>query len=694
MCANRVVWLLLVIASAASILRGQASRVSGAAVEARGKSLCKKFSEGASALPSPPPQCLQKRRTSAASPSILAAVSAAPAESARVVSFPLRNKRLRRAAVSVPASLQTQIQRVPSAAPLFSTEESAGAPAGLLSRASEFRRARSLSTSNFTADDTPSSGDAGENASSLVSGVEARLSRQLLVFGEEQRKLLPAASVLVVGCSGAGVEAAKCLLQSGVGTVLLADPQSVSLEDCAENFAAAEFFESGEGRSRVSGKKFRTQPPLPSRAAVAVSALRRLRAPYARVCEVKLERRQRETPEAWLRRVRSVLGNVGVLVLVDRPLSQVAFFAEQRRRLSDAQLSPLLAVAGWNAGLSGLVAADFGRAFSFLDVDEDAALKALLAKHGGGAELSSAAEGLETGTGTAVAAFDDLLSALRPASPTAAAEKRRRRKRAAGGEPAAKALQEDPPPSLLRTAFFALQEFGERRSSGGADTAACVALLGEMELPRTSPDEEWVARRCAALRRQGPSETPDAEEAAAASRVGRLLARGAKGKTAPMAAAVGESGLQRRKRAYRPLAKPTSAAAVAVAVAGGALRVSCRGFARARSAEGSYPPLQASTATPARARPGPSDSDEGLPSARRSGAQSRRGNRQPRRPLGVAETSSGKDSTATPAEPQRPRRGSWSGGLRTCEKLPPDGRRRRPNGLRAVAAWRRRATKP
>eukprot|EP00921_Rhytidocystis_pertsovi_P024098 GHVQ01038698.1.p1 GENE.GHVQ01038698.1~~GHVQ01038698.1.p1 ORF type:complete len:1312 (+),score=137.52 GHVQ01038698.1:60-3995(+) len=60
---------------------------------------------------------------------------------------------------------------------------------------------------------------------------EVRYSRQLLVLGHTAQQRIGKASVLVVGLEGAGLEAAKNLVLSGVGRVTLCDSSSVCLGD-------------------------------------------------------------------------------------------------------------------------------------------------------------------------------------------------------------------------------------------------------------------------------------------------------------------------------------------------------------------------------------------------------------------------------------------------------------------------------
>ncbi|CDI85373.1 ubiquitin-activating enzyme e1, putative [Eimeria praecox] len=266
------------------------------------------------------------------------------------------------------------------------------------------------------------------------------LSRQLLVWGPEQQKVLPGSRVLLIGAGGAAVEAAKCLLQSGVGCVLLADPEEPAPQERAANFALAEHAEQQEaaaseaadasavpkaaGAARdscdptgrrvclpaqvVENHEQQQQPvSLMTRAGIACAALRRVGAPYARVSEVSLHIQQGETAAAWRARVETVLKQVDVILLCDRPLQQKLFYSAMARELwskgKEQQLrnekqegqrqqqhqqqprrhrrmgGPLV-VAVCTAGLTGRVAVDFGD-FIFSRVSEESALTALLQKH-------------------------------------------------------------------------------------------------------------------------------------------------------------------------------------------------------------------------------------------------------------------------------------------------------------------------
>ncbi|XP_026193057.1 uncharacterized protein LOC34624595 [Cyclospora cayetanensis] len=252
------------------------------------------------------------------------------------------------------------------------------------------------------------------------------LSRQLLVWGPEQQALLPDSCVLLIGAGGAAVEAAKCLLQSGVGRVLLADPEPPSPAERAANFAVAEHSaaacekqsaalpldaDATAASSQCSEEpaiQLAKHPELPreplkgqlppkrdtlTRAAVACGALRRVAAPYARVSEVSLQQQAGEAAPAWRMRVLQLLEQVDVLLLCDRPLQQKLFFASlarelriSKRRLPQGSLDrqqrsagPLV-VAVCTAGLTGRIAVDFGD-FCFSGVNEEAALAALLQKH-------------------------------------------------------------------------------------------------------------------------------------------------------------------------------------------------------------------------------------------------------------------------------------------------------------------------
>ncbi|CDJ43132.1 ubiquitin-activating enzyme e1, putative [Eimeria tenella] len=255
------------------------------------------------------------------------------------------------------------------------------------------------------------------------------LSRQLLVWGPEQQQVLPGSRVLLIGAGAVAVEAAKCLLQSGVGCLLLVDPEAPAPEERAANFALSGHKEqqeiaattADETAAATSAKNANNSAPCDSsdrferhqtglsaclrqlpkqqqrqpmnRARIACAALQHIKAPYARVAEVSLHIRPGETVAAWRRRVENLLQHVDVLLLCDRPLQQNIFFSSVARKLRAQQKvrrgqleqkqalrgGPLV-VAVSTAGLSGRIALDFGN-FTFSAVSEEAALASLLHKH-------------------------------------------------------------------------------------------------------------------------------------------------------------------------------------------------------------------------------------------------------------------------------------------------------------------------
>ena len=77
---------------------------------------------------------------------------------------------------------------------------------------------------------TPPASDAADGAQAAapwgewMTGEAARIDRQKDAFGAEMAKLKDL-NVLVVGCRGVGVEAAKNLILSNVGAVVMWDPE-------------------------------------------------------------------------------------------------------------------------------------------------------------------------------------------------------------------------------------------------------------------------------------------------------------------------------------------------------------------------------------------------------------------------------------------------------------------------------------
>lgn len=67
-----------------------------------------------------------------------------------------------------------------------------------------------------------------------------RLSRMSAAFGGETMARLKDLNVLILGCRGVGVETAKNLILSNVGSVALWDPDTAKVEDCGANFYLSE----------------------------------------------------------------------------------------------------------------------------------------------------------------------------------------------------------------------------------------------------------------------------------------------------------------------------------------------------------------------------------------------------------------------------------------------------------------------
>ncbi|KAL8443960.1 hypothetical protein Emag_005744 [Eimeria magna] len=247
------------------------------------------------------------------------------------------------------------------------------------------------------------------------------LSRQLLVWGPQQQEVLPRARVLIIGAGAAAAEAGKCLLQSGVGCLLLADPETPDPAERAASFAVAAHAEEQAAaaaaataaaaavptdtgttkgshcglskelqRTRHQQQQQQQQQQHLTRAAIVCAALRRLAAPFAQVNEVSLQQQDGESAAEWRERLLRLMQQVDVVLLCDRPLQQKVFFADlvrhirqQREQVQQQQqqtgAGPVV-VAVCTAGLTGRIAADFGD-FSFFGGPEEAALSALLQKH-------------------------------------------------------------------------------------------------------------------------------------------------------------------------------------------------------------------------------------------------------------------------------------------------------------------------
>merc|ERR1719337_657677 len=67
-----------------------------------------------------------------------------------------------------------------------------------------------------------------------------RLSRAQAAFGGETLARIKDLNVLVVGCRGVGVETAKNLILSNVGSVVVWDPEAAKPEDRGANFYLAD----------------------------------------------------------------------------------------------------------------------------------------------------------------------------------------------------------------------------------------------------------------------------------------------------------------------------------------------------------------------------------------------------------------------------------------------------------------------
>ncbi|OEH79587.1 ubiquitin-activating enzyme [Cyclospora cayetanensis] len=411
------------------------------------------------------------------------------------------------------------------------------------------------------------------------------LSRQLLVWGPEQQALLPDSCVLLIGAGGAAVEAAKCLLQSGVGRVLLADPEPPSPAERAANFAVAEHSaaacekqsaalpldaDATAASSQCSEEpaiQLAKHPELPreplkgqlppkrdtlTRAAVACGALRRVAAPYARVSEVSLQQQAGEAAPAWRMRVLQLLEQVDVLLLCDRPLQQKLFFASlarelriSKRRLPQGSLDrqqrsagPLV-VAVCTAGLTGRIAVDFGD-FCFSGVNEEAALAALLQKHAQSQEQQREQLQKPHAAEATSVSFPPLSEALSLQGEGLCASQQS--ERAVIGEEQ----------QCLTAAFEALdaEEAGTLPENNDAervsDGIGAQAAL-DLESPEAPSDV-------------GSLRSWNASRAAKAGELAVLMAKGSRGHLAPIAAAMGafaaQETLKGLTRRYPPLQRP------------------------------------------------------------------------------------------------------------------------------------------
>ena len=71
-------------------------------------------------------------------------------------------------------------------------------------------------------------------------GEADRLDRQKAAFGAETLSKLKDLNVLIVGLRGVGVEAAKNLILTNVGSVTVWDPEPTSIRDLGSNFFLTE----------------------------------------------------------------------------------------------------------------------------------------------------------------------------------------------------------------------------------------------------------------------------------------------------------------------------------------------------------------------------------------------------------------------------------------------------------------------
>eukprot|EP00026_Physarum_polycephalum_P001819 Phypoly_transcript_01822.p1 GENE.Phypoly_transcript_01822~~Phypoly_transcript_01822.p1 ORF type:complete len:1003 (+),score=201.81 Phypoly_transcript_01822:109-3117(+) len=176
---------------------------------------------------------------------------------------------------------------------------------------------------------------------------ETRFSRQAPLLGEEGMKSMSLSTVLIHGLNGVGVEIAKNIILTGVGTVLLHDGSDLQVTDLSSQFFAT--FEE-VGKNKVD------------------------------VCLDKLQQLNELT------RVEKYSGNLGedlwqiptppsVVVVINHTLNaQLCKFDEMCRTHN----TKLVVVEVW--GLCGLIISDFGSSFKYLDASGKEYLDVPLAK--------------------------------------------------------------------------------------------------------------------------------------------------------------------------------------------------------------------------------------------------------------------------------------------------------------------------
>lgn len=430
---------------------------------------------------------------------------------------------------------------------------------------------------------------AASNAAATIAAADgdlclrSLLSRQLLVWGPEQQEVLPSARVLLLGAGAAAVEAAKCLLQSGIGCILISDPEAPSHTERAANFAVAAHAEeqAAAAASAATSPYYAkgTRQQQLTRAGIACAALRRVAAPYARVAEVSLQQQHGESVAAWRARVLRFLQQVDVVLLCDRPLHQKIFFGDLVRELQQQQQQRVarpLIVTVCTAGLSGRIAVDFGE-FEYHKSQEEAALSALLEKHAQSQQkrqqqqqqkmelltfpplrdvlsLSSAHQQPQQQQAAPADEQQQLLNAAFEALDEAEAEGRGLPAAAAPGVGGAAAAHlKDIDPAVAAAAAGSLRSWKSSRVDSAGRVASRAASIWRS---RYGPSAAAAAAAASASSTAAAAQlfaepsrvAAAAEEAAAAAiakgaaeaaRLGALMTEGAKGHLAPIAAAMG-----------------------------------------------------------------------------------------------------------------------------------------------------------
>ena len=168
---------------------------------------------------------------------------------------------------------------------------------------------------------------------------QERLTRQAAAYGADTQAKIKALSVLIVGCRGVGVEAAKNLILSNVGAVRIRDPSPASIRDMGTNCYITE--------AHVNGGV--------NRDAACIDALKSLN-PF---CDVELF--QGELGTTWTTERQAPFHAVVVTSLLPR---------RQLLQLNEAARARNVAfIMAVNAGVTASVFSDFGPRFEIADLD-------------------------------------------------------------------------------------------------------------------------------------------------------------------------------------------------------------------------------------------------------------------------------------------------------------------------------------